>query len=375
MQAACAAVVLPCAELGETLAFFERLGFRLESIHPADDPSVAVVSGHGVRVCLRRGEAGAGATGVTPGVMRLLCRDPEAVAGGARELVAPNGTRIELGQLDPPVVVPPAAATFTLSRLRDAHWVEGRAGMRYRDLAPGRLGGHLVASHIQITEGGPVPDYVHFHAVAFQLIYCRSGWVRVVYEDQGPPFVLNDGDCVLQPPRIRHRVLEASPGLEVVEVTVPAEHETFVDHTMILPTLALRPERDFGGQRFVRNEAASAPWRRREGEGSEGDGAMVRDLGIAAATHGAFDAHVVRFGDGARATASSLAPNGGTTLLFAFVLAGDAELACGDGPLQRIGAGDACVVPPGAPHALAVHRDLLELLVVVSTSVRDGGTT
>ena len=84
--------------------------------------------------------------------------------------------------------------------------------MRYRDLVPGRLGGRYIASHIEIPDGGTVPDYVHFHDVVFQMIFCAAGWVRVVYEDQGEPFVLHAGDCVLQPPLIRHRVLEASPG-------------------------------------------------------------------------------------------------------------------------------------------------------------------
>ncbi len=65
--------------------------------------------------------------------------------------------------------------------------------------------------------------------VRFQMIFCAKGWVRVVYEDQGKfkpiqsdlnqifnlwlilkgdSFIMNAGDCVLQPPRIRHRVLE-----------------------------------------------------------------------------------------------------------------------------------------------------------------------
>ena len=37
-------------------------------------------------------------------------------------------------------------------------WGVGRAGMRYRDLIPDRLGGAFIASHIRILEGGPVPD-------------------------------------------------------------------------------------------------------------------------------------------------------------------------------------------------------------------------
>ena len=73
--------------------------------------------------------------------------------------------------------------------------------MLYRDLIPDRLGGSaIVASHIRIAEGGPVGDSVHFHRVGFQLIFCYRGWVEVVYEDQGPPFVLRAGDCVIQEP-------------------------------------------------------------------------------------------------------------------------------------------------------------------------------
>ena len=72
--------------------------------------------------------------------------------------------------------------------------------MLYRDLVPDRLGGSIIASHISIPDGGPVPDMVHYHTIGFQLIYCYRGWVRLVYEDQGPEFIINAGDCVIQPP-------------------------------------------------------------------------------------------------------------------------------------------------------------------------------
>ncbi len=62
--------------------------------------------------------------------------------------------------------------------------------MHYRDLIPSRLGGSIIASHIRIPDGGPVPDMVHFHKVGFQLIFCYRGWVDVVYEDQGGPIRL-----------------------------------------------------------------------------------------------------------------------------------------------------------------------------------------
>ena len=131
----------------------------------------------------------------------------------------------------------------------------GRAGMGYRDLIPSRLGGRFIASHIRIDEAGPVPDYAHYHHIRFQMIFCRSGWVRVVYEDQGEPFILNAGDCVTQPPQIRHRVLEASDGLQVIEIGVPAEHITAIEHEMDLPNETVDRERRFFhrlGQRRVR---------------------------------------------------------------------------------------------------------------------------
>ena len=77
-----AEVVLPCGDLQETLDFFiDLLGFRLDAIRPADSPAEAVVSGYGVRLRLERGAASA------PGLLRLLCRDPAAVA---RHLSAPG---------------------------------------------------------------------------------------------------------------------------------------------------------------------------------------------------------------------------------------------------------------------------------------------
>jgi quercetin dioxygenase-like cupin family protein len=348
-----AEVVLPCPELDRTLAFFtERLGFRVAAISPADSPTVAVIVGHGLRVRLDRAAEG------SPGVLRLLCRDPAAIAGGATELLAPNGTRVALAPANPPVSLPPLRPSFVLTRPSEGAWTSGRAGMLYRDLVPDRQGGRVIASHIRIEDGGPVPDYVHYHRVRFQMIYCVRGWVRVVYEDQGPPFVLAAGDAALQPPEIRHRVLECSPGLEVIEVSSPAEHETRADLALELPTKECRPARLFGGQRFTRHEARRAtfgPWRVA--------GYEARDLGIAAATDGLADARVARRGPG---------PGGGAQLLesraaeirFDFVLAGSARLEVEGRAPEPIAPGTAFVVPAGLAHGLADASPDFELFEV-----------
>ncbi len=339
-----AEVVLPCDELGPCLAFFERLGFRLESIGPADDPSTALLGGHGLRIRLERGH-----DATTRAHLRLVCRDPAALAAD-RQLIAPNGTRIELVAADPPLALPPLVPSLVITAASDDSWREGRAGMLYRDLIPDRQGGRFIASHIRIPEGGPVPDYVHHHGIHFQLIYCYRGWVRVVYEDQGPPFVLHPGDCVLQPPHIRHRVLESSPGLEVIEVSSPAAHDTFADHELTLPTP--RRARDYSGQRFVHHRAAGAAWSLWH------SGLAARDLGIAAATGGIASAHVARPHD--RATAALLRHAG--ELRFLFVLAGAITLDCKGG--HRLASGDAAVVPAGLDHALVDPSADLELLEI-----------
>src|SRR4051794_33304047 len=280
-----AEVCLPSTDLAADLAYFtETLGFRLDTIYPADDPAVATVSGHGLRLRLERGSAAA------PGELRLFCRTPDAFAAGRRELTAPNGTRILIVDANPPLQTPRTEHAFIVRRLKDnSPWVIGRAGMHYRDLIPGRLGGSIIASHIRIPDAGPVPDMVHYHTVGFQLIFCYHGWVRLVYEDQGPPFLLKAGDCVIQPPQIRHRVLEASEDLQVVEIGVPAEHVTTVDHEMELPTPTLRPDRDFGGQTFCRSEAKNAVWTPWRLPGFE-----ARETGIGAATGGVASVKVAR---------------------------------------------------------------------------------
>ena len=150
---------------------FRKAGFAVRMVMPADDPAIALLEGSEMTIRLVSGEA------EWPGS---------------------------------DVAMPPLAPAFELSRLADTGWGVGRAGMLYRDLLPSRQGGRFIASHIRIPDAGPVPDEVHFHNIRFQLIFCVAGWVRLVYEDQGHDFVVNAGDCVLQPPTIRHRVLESS---------------------------------------------------------------------------------------------------------------------------------------------------------------------
>jgi quercetin dioxygenase-like cupin family protein len=271
-----------CTDLNDEINSLLNDGFRLDMITPADAPREALLSRNGQQV--------------------RLTTNPKS------QIPHPKST--------------------------------GRAGMQYRDLIPNRLNGQVIASHIRINDGGPVPDYVHYHKIRFQMIYCRAGWVRVVYEDQGPPLVLNAGDCVLQPPEIRHRVLESSAGAEVIEVGSPAEHETWVEHELSLPNDNVDAERIFGGQRFARHVAADAAWC------DAGAGLEYRDTGILKASCDVGDVRVYRASNDATLATDPDA------IRFLFVL---------NGSITDAGENDSIVLEPGndRPVDIAAGSDVL----------------
>jgi quercetin dioxygenase-like cupin family protein len=296
-----------CADLNGAIDDLRREGFRLDVIYPADDPKAALLS--------RAGEA-----------VRVALPDAPSLPAG-------------------PAIFTPE---FVLTKAGE-HPAQGRAGMLYRDLIPGRLGGRYIASHITIPGGGPVADWVHYHRVSLQLIFVRRGWVRVVYQDQGAPFVMNEGDLVLQPPGIRHRVLESAPGLEVIEVSAPALHETFADHELPLPN-GERPGLAYGGQRFLRHIAANTPW-------TDFHGAQAQHAQLWDATGGIAEARLIRPGIAAEIAFS---PQQGE-LVFGFVLDGTASL--NDCELRPA---DAFVVPPDEPWSLKAMSPDFRLLHVAT---------
>jgi len=314
-----AQIVLPCPNLREALDFFtERLGFRIEMIFPADSPRTAVVSGHGV-------------------TLRLEAEtDSQATAAA------------------PLFDLPDTSKEFIVSRrCSNDIWNIGRAGMQYRDLIPGRLGGRFIASHIRIPDGGETPDYVHFHKVRFQMIYCKEGWARLLYQDQGPSFILQAGDCLLQPPEIRHRVLETSSGLEVIEIASPADHETHADHALQLPTTQLLTGRLYDNQRFVFDRASEAKWTPWIQDDFE-----VRDTEIVAATNSLAAARIIR----STASSGKFEIQHAGEFLFIYVLKGELtvdSIEFGD----QLREGDSCVLPAGLRYRLEAHT-CIELLEV-----------
>lgn len=346
-----AEVRLPSNNVSEDLVFFTKtLGFRLLQIFPADDPTSIVIEKHGLVLRLEKGAT------ESPGTVRLTCENPEKMCNGKTTLTAPCGSTIELVKAHPGIEIPETQHAFAVRRLTDnAPWVIGRAGMHYRDLIPGRLGGAIIASHIRIPDGGPVPDMVHYHTVGFQLIYCYRGWVDVVYEDQGDKLRLTAGDCLIQPPEIRHRVLEASDNVEVIEIGVPAEHTTTVDHDMKLPNDTYRPERKFSGQTFVNHKVSDARWAPWRMAGFE-----HRDTGILAGTGGVANVQVARVLAGFE---TSVRTSHNSDILFSFVMEGTMNLVA-EGEGHSLEPGDAFVIPPDQVTAYENLSADLELLEV-----------
>lgn len=292
---------IPCDNFDEAIDHYTRqLGYRLDMIVPADSPREALLSKDG-------------------GTLRLK----------AEPLASASGMSID---------TPTAHACGST-------WVRGRAGMEYRDLIPGRLNGRLIASHIRLTKGGEVPDYVHYHKVEFQMIYCKRGRIRVVYEDQGEPFWLETGDCVMQPPEIRHRVLECTAGAEVIELGMPAVHETWVEHEITLPTAAIIRDRFFNGQQFVRHIATDAEWNQ-----SEFDGVEYRDTGIFEATNGFADVRVLRWAEASGLTARNAKR---PKIVFYFLLNGPVKITTAEKAAKEFVTGDAFVAQFGSKGVIS----------------------
>lgn len=358
-----ATVCLPSLDLDADIRFLvDEVGLALRCIFPADSPRVAELEGLGLALRLERADAPAS------GPTRLLLRAP---GEAARRVRSPGGIEVQWQDLAEPLAAPlMSRPRFTLQRRQaDAAFETGRAGLRYRDLVPDRHGGAVIASHIQVLDGGPVPDYVHFHELRFQIIFCRRGWVRVVYEDQGPPFVMEAGDCVLQPPTIRHRVLESSAGAEVIEVCAPAEHLTRVDAQLALPTADVRPQRHFGGQTFVHHQAAQARWQAWLDPAFE-----ACPTGIATASAGAGDVRVLRLTGGSLAATDWLAH--AHDLCLYVVLDGELEIDVeGEGERLRLMADDCCTLGSGQRYRLrAVSGEVRVLWVGLPGVIGEEGS-
>jgi len=122
-----------------------------------------------------------------------------------------------------------APQRFTVSHLREDDFQANglRTYALYRDLGIADATGGLAQAHV-IRMVPPVTDEVrqrHLHNVDLQLVYVLKGWMKNEFEGHGVQ-MMEQGSCWLQPPGIKHTVLDYSDDLEVLELIIPAEFET-----------------------------------------------------------------------------------------------------------------------------------------------------
>ena len=119
---------------------------------------------------------------------------------------------------------------FTVSHLREEDFKgDGlRTYAKYRDLGIAEATGGMVQAHVIRFVPPCRPEEVarlHYHDVDFQMVYVLKGWIRSEFEGQGA-ITMPVGSSWIQPPGIRHRVLDYSDDCEVLEIILPADFDT-----------------------------------------------------------------------------------------------------------------------------------------------------
>jgi quercetin dioxygenase-like cupin family protein len=130
-----------------------------------------------------------------------------------------------------PPKVPWGPQKFSVSHLKDAVFKAGlRSYAEYRDLGMEKATGGAVQAHVIRLVGKCDPKVVsipHYHGVQFQMLYFLKGWMVGEYEGHGR-VKMTAGSAWLQPPGIRHTVIDYSPDCEMVEIILPAKFDTVV---------------------------------------------------------------------------------------------------------------------------------------------------
>jgi hypothetical protein len=99
---------------------------------------------------------------------------------------------------------------------------------QYRDLGIAAATNGMVRAHVIKMVPPCYPAEVskrHFHEVDFQMVYVLKGWIKGEYEGAGV-VTMREGSCWLQPPKIKHAVLDYSDDCELLEIIMPADFET-----------------------------------------------------------------------------------------------------------------------------------------------------
>jgi hypothetical protein len=123
----------------------------------------------------------------------------------------------------------PHRQTFVASHHRTDAFEQGlRRYAQYRDLGIAGATNGMVRAHVIKMVPPCDPAEVskrHFHEVDFQMVYVLRGWIKGEYEGAGV-VTMRQGSCWLQPPKIKHTVLDYSDDCELLEIIMPADFAT-----------------------------------------------------------------------------------------------------------------------------------------------------
>jgi hypothetical protein len=123
----------------------------------------------------------------------------------------------------------PRRQTFVANHLSaDAFEAGLRSYAKYRDLDIVSATNGLARAHVIKMVPPCDPAEVskrHYHDVEFQMIYVLKGWIKSEFEGAGV-VTMREGSCWLQPPRIKHSVLDYSDDCELLEIIMPADFAT-----------------------------------------------------------------------------------------------------------------------------------------------------
>ena len=119
---------------------------------------------------------------------------------------------------------------IAISHYRDEDFkADGLRGYaHYRDLGIAAASHGLAQAHVIRLIGPCNPAEVsklHYHDVEFQMVYVLKGWVKTYMEGQGET-LMKQGSCWIQPPRVKHMIMDYSDNVELLEVILPAEFRT-----------------------------------------------------------------------------------------------------------------------------------------------------
>ena len=116
---------------------------------------------------------------------------------------------------------------FVYDLAKDAKFGTGlRDYFEYRDFGFAKGSKGLVQAHV-LRAAKPCPPGGmgrHIHTLQFQMNYILKGWMK--FELEGEVHTFHAGDAWMQPPDLKHELLEYSDDLENIEVVMPANFGT-----------------------------------------------------------------------------------------------------------------------------------------------------